>query len=306
MTGRIAVGVSGVGTNLQALHAATARGVVGGEIALVFADRPCQALDWAAAQGIDTALVPDGRDELLAAALGAAHPDIVVLAGYMRIIGPEVLGAFRGRIVNTHPSLLPAFPGAHPVRDALAHGVAVTGATVHLVDETLDGGPIVAQEAIAVQPDDDESSLHGRIRKVEHRLLPRVVALSLAGAIGTDRAGRHVTIDLERADAAIRPPRRALLSVSDKRGLVDLGRGLVAHGFELVSTGGTARALREAGLAVTDVAAVTGFPEMLDGRVKTLHPRVHAGLLADRRLADHRRQLISAAIEPFELVIVNL
>jgi phosphoribosylaminoimidazolecarboxamide formyltransferase / IMP cyclohydrolase len=306
MTGRIAVGVSGVGTNLQALHAATARGVVGGEIALVFADRPCQALDWAAAQGIDTALVPDGRDELLAAALGAAHPDIVVLAGYMRIIGPEVLGAFRGRIVNTHPSLLPAFPGAHPVRDALAHGVAVTGATVHLVDETLDGGPIVAQEAIAVQPDDDESSLHERIRMVEHRLLPRVVALSLAGAIGTDRAGRHVTIDLERADAAIRPPRRALLSVSDKRGLVDLGRGLVAHGFELVSTGGTARALREAGLAVTDVAAVTGFPEMLDGRVKTLHPRVHAGLLADRRLADHRRQLISAAIEPFELVVVNL
>jgi phosphoribosylaminoimidazolecarboxamide formyltransferase/IMP cyclohydrolase len=101
-------------------------------------------------------------------------------------------------------------------------------------------------------------------------------------------------------------PRRALLSVSDKTGLADLGRGLVARGFELVSTGGTARALRDAGLPVTDVAAVTGSPEMLDGRVKTLHPRVHAGLLADRRLDDHRRQLLGAGIAPFELVVVNL
>ena len=101
-------------------------------------------------------------------------------------------------------------------------------------------------------------------------------------------------------------PRRALLSVSDKTGLAEFGAGLVRLGFELVSTGGTARALRAAGLPVTDVAAVTGFPEMLDGRVKTLHPRVHAGILADRRLASHREQLAAAAIDPFDLVVVNL
>jgi phosphoribosylaminoimidazolecarboxamide formyltransferase/IMP cyclohydrolase len=118
--------------------------------------------------------------------------------------------------------------------------------------------------------------------------------------------GRHTTIDLERADTRIPMPRRALLSVSDKTGLVDLARGLVVRGFELVSTGGTARALRDAGLPVTDVAAVTGSPEMLDGRVKTLHPRVHGGLLADRRLDDHRRQLLGAGIAPFQLVVVNL
>jgi phosphoribosylaminoimidazolecarboxamide formyltransferase/IMP cyclohydrolase len=94
--------------------------------------------------------------------------------------------------------------------------------------------------------------------------------------------------------------------VSDKSGLAELGRGLVARGWELVSTGGTARALRDAGLPVTDVAAVTGFPEMLDGRVKTLHPRVHAGLLADRRRADHRETLAAAGIAPFDLVVVNL
>ena len=109
-----------------------------------------------------------------------------------------------------------------------------------------------------------------------------------------------------RPTPAMPVPRRALLSVSDKSGLADLGRGLVARGWELVSTGGTARALREAGLPVTDVAAVTGFPEMLDGRVKTLHPRVHGGLLADRRRADHREALLAAGIAPFDLVVVNL
>lgn len=305
--GRIAVGVSGAGSNLRALHAAAVRGELGGEIALVFADRACAALDWAAEQGLETALVPGGEDGALADVLAGARPDVVALAGYMRIVGPSVLAAYAGRILNTHPSLLPAFPGAHAVRDALAHGVTVTGVTVHLVDATLDGGPIVAQEAVPILAGDDEAAVHDRIRAVEHRLLPRVVALLLADAVSVAGAeGRDVGIDLARADASLPVPRRALLSVSDKTGLADLGRGLVARGFELVSTGGTARTLRDAGLPVTDVAAVTGSPEMLDGRVKTLHPRIHGGLLADRRLEDHRRQLLAAGIAPFELVVVNL
>ncbi len=312
--GRIAVGVSGAGSNLRALAAAADRGELGGSIALVFADRSCPALDWAAERGLGTALLPGladpdpsmraETDHTLAETLAAAEVDVVVLAGYMRIVGPAVLAAFAGPIVNTHPSLLPAFPGAHAVRDALDHGVAVTGCTVHLVDEVLDGGPIVAQEAVPVLPGDDEASLHDRIRVVEHRLLPRAVALLLAGALAVE--GRQVVLDPSRADAAMPRPRRALLSVSDKTGLVELAGGLAARGFELVSTGGTARAIRAAGLPVTDVAAVTGFPEMLDGRVKTLHPRVHGGILADRRLADHREQLAAAAIAPFELVVVNL
>ena len=314
--GRIAVGVSGRGSNLQALVAAADRAELGGSVVLVFADRPCPALDWAAEHGIETALVlaattgddqaRAAEDKAVAATLLAADADVVVLAGYLRIVGPETLAAFPDRILNIHPALLPAFPGGHPVRDALAHGAAVSGATVHLVDATLDGGPIVAQEAVPVLPGDDEASLHARIQAVEHRLLPRAVALVLAGALSVPPGSRRVTIDAAQAATALPTPRRALLSVSDKTGLVDLARGLVALGFELVSTGGTAAALREAGLAVTDVAAVTGFPEMLDGRVKTLHPRVHAGILADRRLVDHRRQLAAAAIAPFELVVVNL
>jgi phosphoribosylaminoimidazolecarboxamide formyltransferase/IMP cyclohydrolase len=304
VTGRIAVGVSGAGSNLRALHAAAVRGELGGTIVLVFADRPCPAIDWAVEQGIDTAVIPGGADDAVAETLAWASPDVVVLAGYMRIIGPAVLGMFPDRIVNTHPSLLPAFPGAHAARDALAHGSKVTGATVHLVDATIDGGPIVAQEAVPILDDDDETSLHERIKAVEHRLLPRAVAQLAARVISVDT--RTVRFDWQSADAGVPVPRRALLSVSDKTGLADLGRGLVAEGFELVSTGGTARALRDGGLAVTDVAAVTGFPEMLDGRIKTLHPRVHAGILADRRRADHREALIAAAIAPFDLVVVNL
>ncbi len=189
---RIAVGVSGTGSNLRALGAAAEDGRLGASITLVFGDRPCAGLDWAAEQGIDTALVPAapagdaaGRaeeDRILAETLRAAGPDLVVLAGYMRILGPATLAAFAGRIVNTHPSLLPAFPGAHPVRDTLAAGATVTGATVHLVDETLDGGPILAQERVTVLPGDDEAALHERIKAVERRLLPRVVAELLAAS----------------------------------------------------------------------------------------------------------------------------
>jgi phosphoribosylaminoimidazolecarboxamide formyltransferase / IMP cyclohydrolase len=304
MSGRIAVGVSGAGSNLRALVESAQRRELGAEIAVVFADRDCPAIEWASEQGLEAAVIAEGDDVRLAAVLTEANVDAVVLAGYMRIVGRQVLAAFDGRILNTHPSLLPAFPGGHAVRDALEAGVKVTGCTVHVVTDVLDGGPIVAQEAVAILPDDDEAALHRRIRDVEHRLLPRSVAILIAGALDID--GKQVGLNTTRADGSIPVTRRALLSVSDKTGLVPFGEGLVSLGFELVSTGGTARTLREAGMPVTDVAAVTGFPEMLDGRVKTLHPRIHAGILADRRLPAHREALIEAWIAPFELVVVNL
>lgn len=314
MTGRIAVGVSGAGSNLQALAAAADRTELGGSIVLVFADRACPALDWAIERGFETTLVPSpilsdvpGRaawDSILADTLASVQPDVIVLAGFMRVLGPAVLDAFPNRIVNTHPALSPAFAGGHAIRDALEQGVGLTGVTVHLVDATLDRGPILLQEPVRVESGDDPAALRSRIQAVEHGLLPRAVGLLLADAV-TVRDGR-VSIDLERAEAGLPVPRRALLSVSDKSGLEAFARGLVALGVELVSTGGTAQVLRTAGLPVTDVSAVTGFPEMLDGRVKTLHPRIHAGILADRRLPDHRRQLVAAGIAPFELVVVNL
>ena len=316
MAHRIAVGVSGTGSNLLALHAAAQRGALDARVVLVFADRACAAIDWAVEQGIETLVVPMPKmsaaqeraaaNEVLAESLAAVGPELIVLAGYMRVLGPKAIGGLKCPIVNLHPTLLPAFPGAHGVHDALAAGVKVTGVTVHFVDDSLDGGPIIAQDSVPVLPGDTEETLFERIHAVEHRLLPRAVGLALAGALTIESDGRTVRIDAAEAAERMPVPKRALLSVSDKTGLAEFGAGLVRLGFELVSTGGTARALRGAGLPVTDVAAVTGFPEMLDGRVKTLHPRVHAGLLADRRLSSHREQLVAAAIEPFELVVVNL
>jgi phosphoribosylaminoimidazolecarboxamide formyltransferase/IMP cyclohydrolase len=318
VSGRIAVGVSGTGSNLFALLLRESWGRLGGHVSLVFADRPCPAIETAGAEPyeIPTLLLTElgssdpteraAADRALATALREARIDLVVLAGYMRIVGPAVLEAFAGRILNTHPSLLPAFPGGHAVRDALAHGAVVTGVTIHLVDETLDGGPILFQEPIAVLTDDTEATLHARLKQVEHRLLPRAVSLLLGGAVSVEPGGRRVRIDAAKVDAAVPKARLALLSVSDKTGLVPFADGLLRLGFELVASGGTAGRLKAAALPVTDVSAVTGFPEMLDGRVKTVHPRIHAGILADRRRADHREALIAAAIDPFEVVAVNL
>jgi phosphoribosylaminoimidazolecarboxamide formyltransferase/IMP cyclohydrolase len=296
----IAVGVSGGGSNLRALVEATRTGTLAADVVLVFGDRSCPAVDWAIEQGIETAVVPmpplgvterDAADRVLAETLRAVGPDLVVLAGFMRVLGRPTLDAFRDRIVNTHPALLPAFPGAHAVADALAAGVKVTGVTVHLVDETLDGGPILAQEAVPVRTGDDEASLHERIKAVEHRLLPQVVGRLLVPVVPGSSAPRR---------------RRALLGVHDKSGIAEFGSALVGLGFELVSTGGTARTLRDEGLPVTEVATVTGSPEMLDGRVKTLDPRIHGGILADLRRPEHRDQLAEFGIEPFEVVAVNL
>jgi len=166
---RIAVGVSGTGSNLRALHAASMRGALDAEIALVFADRECAAVDWAVEQGLDTLVVPVPRlsdaaaraeaDRVLVESLVSVAPDLIVLAGYMRVTGPTMLAAFAGRMLNLHPSLLPAFPGAHAVRDALAAGVKVTGVTVHFVDASLDGGPILLQDAVPVLPGDTEETL---------------------------------------------------------------------------------------------------------------------------------------------------
>ena len=107
------------------------------------------------------------------------RPDLVVSAGFMRILAPVFVDAFAGRLINLHPSLLPAFPGAHAVRDALAAGVKVTGTTVHHVDHLVDHGPILLQEAVDVRADDDEASLHARIKAVEHRLLPEACRILL-------------------------------------------------------------------------------------------------------------------------------
>jgi len=178
-TARIVVLISGAGSIMQALASACGDPIFGAGIAAVIADRAdAKGLQAAADAGIPTAVVslsdfPDRAtwDVALARAVAAFDPDLVLCAGFMRLLGEPVLRAFPGRIVNTHPALLPAFPGAHAVRDALAGGVKVTGCTVMIVDEGVDTGPILAQRAVDVREDDTESSLHERIKTVERELV---------------------------------------------------------------------------------------------------------------------------------------
>ncbi|HSO52107.1 MAG TPA: phosphoribosylglycinamide formyltransferase [Actinomycetes bacterium] len=197
---RVVVLVSGHGSNLQALLDAAAERGSGMTVVLVGADRPgAFGLERARRAGVDTAVVrpadhPDrpSFDLALRDLVAAARPDVVCLAGFMRILGPAFVGAFPDRILNTHPSLLPAFRGAHAVRDALAYGVKVSGCTVHLVDEQVDHGPVLFQAAVPVEPGDDEDRLHGRIKQEEHRLLPLAVRLVAEGRVRVD--GRRARI----------------------------------------------------------------------------------------------------------------
>ena len=191
---RLAVLASGSGTNLQALldHADSAP-----HIAVVITDRPgAGAVARAERAGVAVEVVPWTGDRTshtraVCDAVTAHDCEAMVLAGFMRILGPEAIDRFPCRIINIHPSLLPAFPGAHAVAQALAHGVKLTGVTVHFVDEEVDHGPVIAQRAVPVQPDDTEASLHARIQTEEHALLPEVVGALVTDRLGVD--GRRVT-----------------------------------------------------------------------------------------------------------------
>jgi phosphoribosylglycinamide formyltransferase-1 len=183
---RLVVLVSGSGTNLQALLDTIATAgpeAYGAEIVAVGADREgIEGLARAERAGIPTFVrkvkdygTREAWDAALAEAVAGYEPDLVVSAGFMKIVGKEFLARFGGRFVNTHPALLPSFPGAHGVRDALAYGARVTGCTVHFVDDGVDTGPIIAQGVVEIRDEDDESALHERIKEVERRLLVEVV-----------------------------------------------------------------------------------------------------------------------------------
>lgn len=195
---RLVVLASGTGSLFVRIAEAVAAGDVPAELVALVTDRDCPALRRAAELGVATVVVApgdhDGRaawDAALAARLQELRPDWLVSVGFLRILGPAVLGAFPQRILNTHPALLPAFPGAHAVRDALAHGVRVSGCTVHLVDAGTDTGPVLAQQAVPVLPDDDEGSLHERIKVVERDLVVAVCAGVVVHGVSVD--GRRAT-----------------------------------------------------------------------------------------------------------------
>ena len=195
---RLVVLASGTGSLLASLLDA-AIGDYPARVVAVGADRDCAALKIASAASVPSYTVRlgdhadrDAWDREITGATAAHEPDLVVSAGFMKILGPQFLSRFPGRIINTHPALLPAFPGAHAVLEALQYGVKVTGCTVHLVDAGTDTGPILAQQPVPVLDDDDEATLHERIKVVERRLL--VAVLEALATRGVTWTGRKATI----------------------------------------------------------------------------------------------------------------
>ena len=197
---RLVVLVSGTGTNLQALLDASAEPAFGALVAAVGADRAgIEGLARAERAGIPTftrrlADYPDraGWDRALTDAVSSYRPDLVVSAGFMKLVGPAFLAAYGGRFINTHPALLPAFPGVHGVRDALDYGVKVTGCTVFMVDAGTDTGPVIAQAVVPVREDDDVAGLHERIKVAERALL--VDTVRAMASSGWSVQGRKVKV----------------------------------------------------------------------------------------------------------------
>jgi phosphoribosylglycinamide formyltransferase-1 len=201
---RITVLISGRGSNLASLVAAEKAEALHGNVRTVISNKPDAAgLAVALAHGAAIAVVDHGAhasrerfDAALMQAIDASRPDLVVLAGFMRILGPELVRRFEGRMLNIHPSLLPAYPGLHTHRRALDDGVRVHGCTVHFVTPDLDHGPIVGQAAVPVLPDDTEATLAARVLEAEHRLLPAAVRAFCERRLVIE--GRRVRIKGER------------------------------------------------------------------------------------------------------------
>ena len=314
---RIAVFASGEGTNLQSLIDACASGRIHGRIVLVVSNNPqAGALRRAQRAGIET-LVSQGKDfaspEEYNAAL--AHEckkrdvDLICLAGFMLLLKSPLLKAFPWRIMNVHPALLPAFGGkgmyGRKVHEAvLASGAKITGATVHFIDEEYDKGKIIAQATVPVLSTDDPDTLWERVRTQEHFIYPKAVALFCEDRLSVDEGGKLVYKPsvLDKSGRV----KRALISVSDKTGVVEFARGLQDMGVEVVSTSGTAKVLQEAGLNIRSLDSMTNFPEILSGRVKTLHPHVHGAILLRRKDPQQAKEAEIFGLEPIDLVVVNL
>ena len=327
---KVAVLASGNGTNLQALLDRVHRRD-GIEVVAVASDKPAaRALQRARDAGVPDAVFGldgdqnrEARDLAMGTWLLEQGAELVVLAGYMQLLSDAFLRRFPAAVINVHPALLPAFPGLDAVGQALDYGVKVFGVTVHYVDGGIDTGPVIMQRAVELPDARERDQVFDVLHAIEHELLAGAVRLIAAGEVSIDPANpRFVRLGGRVGTAIVQQPTpastlqgatsgevqvaRALLSVSDKTGVVEFARGLSELGVELVSTGGTAGELAAAGLPVRTVSDLTGFPEIMDGRVKTLHPKLYAGLLAVRDQPAHVEAAQAHGVEPVDLVCVNL
>jgi len=288
---RIIIFGSGSGSNFEAIVKHIRREGAPIDVLFVFSENPdAYILERAKRLGIERKVVDYKKvgdrkkfNSIVMKILQEAEPfDLLVLAGYMKILPPEIVRRYEGKIINIHPALLPSFRGLHAIERAFNEGVKVTGVSVHYVDEGVDTGPIIAQVPVRVEEGDTIGSLEEKIHRVEHFLYYRVIKRILFGEIDFGK--------------------RALISVTDKKGIDSFAKELRELGFEIVSTGGTSKYLEERGIEVTPVEFLTGFKEILKGKVKTLNPLVFGGILGKE---EEREEMAKEGIPKFHLVCVN-
>lgn len=298
---KIAILASGNGTNFEVLTKKFQAGEIPGTEALMFCNHPnAPVIKRAQRLGIpyETFSVKEcgskqAYESRLLKVLKEYKIDFIILSGYLRVVGSTILNEYPDSIVNLHPALLPKYPGLNSIARAFEDYqrglIDKTGVTVHFIDARLDHGPIIAQKAVPIYPDDTEETLETRVHETEHELFPMAVSEVIQKRM---KRGNKV--------------KRALVSVSDKTNLVPFVKGLVENHYEIISTGGTKKKLDEAGIKTISVEEITGFPEILDGRVKTLNPYIHGGLLAERDKHEHMKTLEKLNIHTIDLVCVNL
>lgn len=288
---KLAIFASGFGSNFQAIQDAIDDRMLDAKIEILISDNPkCLAIERAGNLNINVFSFyansyanKDSYEKKILNKLECLNIDLVVLAGYMKIIGPTLLHGFKGKFLNIHPSLLPAFKGKDAIGQAINAKVKKTGVTVHYVTDKLDSGKVIAQEELDISNMNSRAEIEENIHIIEHRLYPKIIKKVLEGYM-----------------------KRALISVSDKTNIIDFTKTLIELGYEIISTGGTKKLLEKSNIKVISIDEFTGFPEILNGRVKTLHPKVHGGLLALRDNESHIKEVQDNNIEFIDLVCVNL
>jgi phosphoribosylaminoimidazolecarboxamide formyltransferase / IMP cyclohydrolase len=308
----IAVFVSGEGTNLQAIIDAVNFGEINGIIKFVLSNKEdVGALTRAQGNDIPTHVLSPKKFKdskefnfQLLKLCQKNKIDLICLAGYLLKIEEPLLSEYQGRIINIHPALLPDFGGDRmygiKVHEAVLKAkVKSSGATVHFVDGKYDNGPIIMKAEVPVFEEDTPKTLSKRVREQEHIIYPKVVKLFCEDKISL-KANKATIKEFDNK------VKRVLISVSDKTGVVSFAKELSELGIEIISTSGTAKLLSDNKIPVTLLEDETDFPEILHGRVKTLHPVVHGGILFKRDSKKHLGNIEKHNIKPIDMVVVNL
>ncbi|NLH39395.1 MAG: bifunctional phosphoribosylaminoimidazolecarboxamide formyltransferase/IMP cyclohydrolase [Elusimicrobia bacterium] len=307
----IAVFASGNGSNFKNLVELEKIGYLKGTIKVLISNRNCVAVDIASENKIPSHIIKpsDFNSDLdysktLTEIIKENNIDLIVLAGYLLKLPEDFVGFFQGKIINIHPAILPSFGGKgfygdNVHKSVIDNGCRITGITIHFIDSDYDKGNIIFQKAISVMPDDTAETLSNKIHKLEYFYYPFIINMIAEGIVTYDNGSVKINSKLSRTV-------HALVSVSDKTAILDFAKELNKNGILIISTGGTYRTLVDCGIKAVPVEAVTGFDEILGGRVKTLNNTIFGGMLSLRDDGNHIKEMNENFIPRIDIVAVNL